>query len=155
MPHYPLPLRSPRAGAGGSRRPESQSQSQWHGRGTLSQSRAESRAMSHQPHPQSPSRPNVLSPVPEVGVVAKRPQGLLHVGGLFPRGWRCCVPALLTSSALRFSLLLGNLLFSNFPLATTPISSLTPISKNPPPHFPFFRTTMSFIPIEARSSRKS
>jgi hypothetical protein len=27
--------------------------------------------------------------------------------GLFPRGWRCCVPALLTSSALRFSLLLG------------------------------------------------
>jgi hypothetical protein len=30
--------------------------------------------------------------------------------GLFPRGWRCCVPALLTSSALRFSLLLGNVL---------------------------------------------
>jgi hypothetical protein len=43
----------------------------------------------------------------------------------------------LASSALRFSLLLGNLLFSNFPLATTTIS-LTTISKSPPPHFPFF-----------------
>jgi hypothetical protein len=46
---------------------------------------------------------------------------------------RGCVPALLTSSALRFSLLLGNLLFSNFPLATTTISSLTAISKSPSP----------------------
>jgi hypothetical protein len=55
--------------------------------------------------------------------------------GLFPRGWRCCIPALLASSALRFSLLLGNLLFSSFPLATTTISSLTIISKS---HFPFF-----------------
>jgi hypothetical protein len=46
----------------------------------------------------------------------------------------------LASSALRFSLLLGNLLFSNFPLATTTIFSLTTISKSPspPPHFPFF-----------------
>jgi hypothetical protein len=34
---------------------------------------------------------------------------------------------------LRFSLLLGNLLFSNFPLATTTISSLTTISKSPSP----------------------
>jgi hypothetical protein len=42
--------------------------------------------------------------------------------GLFPRGWRCCVPALLTSSALRFSLLLGNLRFSTCPLAPPPIS---------------------------------
>ena len=58
--------------------------------------------------------------------------------GLFPRGWRCCVPALLTSSALRFSLLLGNLLFSNFPLATTTISSLTTISKSPSPPISHF-----------------
>jgi hypothetical protein len=53
--------------------------------------------------------------------------------GLFPRGWRCCVPALLTSSALRFSLLLVNLLFSKFPLATPTISSWTTISKSPSP----------------------
>jgi hypothetical protein len=39
---------------------------------------------------------------------------------------------------LRFSLLLGNLLFSNFPLATTTISSLTPISKSPPPPISHF-----------------
>jgi hypothetical protein len=58
--------------------------------------------------------------------------------GLFPRGWRCCVPALLASSALRFSLLLGNLLFSNFPLATTTISALTTISNPPPPISHFF-----------------
>ena len=70
---------------------------------------------------------NVLGPVPGVDVMAKRPQGLLNVGTLSARMRRCCVPALLTSSALRFSLLLGNLLFSNFPLATTTISSLTAI----------------------------
>jgi hypothetical protein len=59
--------------------------------------------------------------------------------GLFPRGWRCCVPALLTltSSALRFSLLLGNLLFSNFPLATTTISK-SPPPPPPPPISHFF-----------------
>jgi hypothetical protein len=34
---------------------------------------------------------------------------------------------------LRFSLLLGNLLCSNFPLATTTISSLNPIYKYPSP----------------------
>jgi hypothetical protein len=43
-----------------------------------------------------------------------------------PRGWRCCVPALFTSSALCFSLSICSL-----PLATTAISSLSNISKSP------------------------
>jgi hypothetical protein len=76
---------------------------------------------------------------------------------------RCCVPALLTSSALRFSLLLvsllGNLLFSNFHLATTTISSLTTISKfpPPPPPFPIFFSNNNVVYSDrsARSSRKS
>jgi hypothetical protein len=53
--------------------------------------------------------------------------------GLFPRGWRCCVPALLASSALRFSLLLGKLFFSCFPLAPPTIPPLTTTPKPPPP----------------------
>jgi hypothetical protein len=48
-------------------------------------------------------------------------------------GGAAFIPALLASSALRFSLLLGNLLFSNFPLATTAIFSFYPIAKSPPP----------------------
>jgi hypothetical protein len=88
--------------------------------------------------------------------MAKRPQGLLNVGGSFRAdGGAAFRPALLASSALRFSLLLGNLLFINFPLATTTISSLPTTSNPPPPPFPiFFRTTMSFIPIEASEERK-
>jgi hypothetical protein len=57
----------------------------------------------------------------------------------------------LTSSAL---LLLGHLhlLFSNSPLTTTIISSLTTMYKTPPPTI-LFLTTISFIPIEKREAQ--
>jgi hypothetical protein len=71
--------------------------------------------------------------------MAKRPQGLLNVGDSFRTdGGAAFLRSWHLASASRFSLLLGNLLFSNSPLATTTISSLTTISKSPPPHISHF-----------------
>jgi hypothetical protein len=92
-----------------------------------------------------PWQQNVLGPVPGVDVMAKRPQGLLNVGDSFRAdgGAAFLRSCHLAPCASRFSLAIY-LLFSNFPLATTTISSLTTCSKSPPrrppppPHFPFF-----------------
>jgi hypothetical protein len=79
------------------------------------------------------SKGDALGPAPGVGVVAKGPQGLLNVGGSFRAdgGWRCCVPALLVSSALRFSLAICCSL-ATFPWPPPP-SLPWPPSSNPPP----------------------
>jgi hypothetical protein len=100
-----------------------------------------------------------VGPVLGAGVMAKRSQGRVKCEDRLPaflqqlpRGWRCCVPALLPSSALRFSLAICSL--ATFPWPPPPPPPSTPSPKPPPPPI-FFRTTLSFIPIEARSSRKS
>jgi hypothetical protein len=63
---------------------------------------------------------NVLGPVPRVDVMAKRPQGLLNVGGSFRAdgGAAFLRSALLTSSALRFSLAICSL--ATFPWPPPP-----------------------------------
>jgi hypothetical protein len=95
----------------------------------------------------------------------KRPRGLLiakYGDSLPPRSARMRM-AVLRSCALdiqRLALLLGPwqpslaLATSPWPLATTAISSSSLAAISTPPPI-FFRTAMSFIPIEARSSRGS
>jgi hypothetical protein len=64
--------------------------------------------------------------------------------------WRCCVPALLASSALHFSLAICS--SAPFPWPPSPCWPPSPKSRPPPlPPLSFFEQQMSFIRIEARN----